>query len=199
MGMSRPPDEKRRADLLHRIVEYVYANGVSQLSLRPLGEAVGCSPRLLLYFFGSKEELVTEVLSAAGARQRALVSRLQLEHAATPAEACREIWSALADPKSEPLFRLFFEVYGLALQDRKRYANFLSRVVREWLDFIAAPLIHGGWKTREAHAYATVVLAGFRGFLLDLCATRDRARVNRAVEMWLEALDAAWREREIAL
>lgn len=196
--MSRTPDEKRRADLLERMVDYVYANGVSQLSLRPLAQAVGCSPRLLLYFFSSKEELVTEVLAAAGMRQRALVNRLQTEHMATPAQACREIWKAISEPKSEPLFRLFFEVYGLALQDRKRYASFLKRVVSDWVQFIAQPMAAAGLNQADAQAYATLILAAFRGFLLDLCATRDRRRVNRAVELWLQTLDAASSAKDLA-
>jgi AcrR family transcriptional regulator len=189
--MSRTPDEKRRTDLLERIVDYVYEHGVSQLSLRPLGEAVGCSPRLLLYFFSSKEELITAVLAAAGARQRMLVSRLQMEHIATPGQACREIWKAISQPKAEPIFRLFFEVYGLALQDHERYASFLDRVVADWLAFIAQPMVAAGWKPDEARAHATIILAGFRGFLLDLCATRDRERIDRAVELWLQMLDRA--------
>ncbi len=189
--MSRPPDEKRRAELLERIVDYVYDHGVSNLSLRPLGQAVGCSPRLLLYFFSSKEELLTEVLAAAGARQRALIGRLQMQDAATPGQACREIWNAVSEPQSEPIFRLFFEVYGLALQDRRRHKSFLERVVPDWLAFIAQPMIAAGWKASDAQAYATVILAGFRGFLLDLCTTRDRERVDRAVELWLQMFDAA--------
>jgi AcrR family transcriptional regulator len=196
--MSRTPDEKRRAEVLERIVDYVYEHGVSQLSLRPLGEAVGCSPRLLLYFFGSKEELITHVLAAAGMRQRGMVSRLRLEHMATPARACREIWRSLSHPKSEPLFRLFFEVYGLALQDRRRYASFLNRVVADWLAFIAQPMVAAGWKPADAEATATVILAGFRGFLLDLCATRERKRVDRAVELWLEMLNSASPNEEVA-
>ncbi len=139
-----------------------------------------------------------EVLAAAGARQRSLVERLRIEHMATPAQVCREIWNALADPKSEPVFRLFFEVYGMALQDRRRYAAFLKRVVADWLTLIARPLIAAGWKPAQAQAYATVILAGFRGYLLDLCATRDRRRVDRAVEMWLHMLDAAAPPKEIA-
>ncbi len=194
--MSRTPDEKRRAELLERIVDYVYAHGVSQLSLRPLGQAVGCSPRLLLYFFSSKEELITEVLAAAGARQRVLVDRLRIEHAATPGEICREIWKAISDPKSEPVFRLFFEIYGLALQDRKRYASFLKRVVTDWLLFIAQPLLRAGAPQAEAQAYATVILAGFRGFLLDLCATRDRKRVDYAVDIWFATLDRATQKEQ---
>ena len=34
-----------------------------------------------------------------------------------------------------------------------------------------------------------VVVAGLRGFLMDLCATHDRVRVNRAVAAWLKALN----------
>jgi AcrR family transcriptional regulator len=195
--MSRTPDQQRRAELLERIIDYVYERGVGQLSLRPLGQAVGCSPRLLLYFFGSKDELVTQVLAAAGARQRALVSKLQMERVGSPGEACREIWKAISEPKSEPIFRLFFEVYGQALQDRERYTLFLERVVDDWLAFIAQPMIASGWKPEEAQAYATIVLAGFRGFLLDLCTTHQYKRVNRAVDVWLRMLDAS-SSREIA-
>jgi AcrR family transcriptional regulator len=195
--MSRTPDERRRAEILERIVDYVYANGVSTLSLRPLGDAVGCSPRLLLYFFSSKEELITEVLAAAGTRQRTLVGQIKTHHANSPAQACRSIWAAISEPKSEPLFRLFFEVYGLALQDRKRYASFLRRVVKDWLDVIAAPLLQAGASERDARAHATVILAGFRGFLLDLCATRDRERVNRAVELWLDMLERTFSQETI--
>ncbi|HKU67736.1 MAG TPA: TetR/AcrR family transcriptional regulator [Candidatus Baltobacteraceae bacterium] len=94
--MPRTPDEHRRVEVLERIVDYVYEHGVSQLSLRPLGEGVGCGPGLLLYFFGSKEELVTHVLAAAGPRQRTLVSRLEKKHAATPGQACSPIASDAA-------------------------------------------------------------------------------------------------------
>jgi AcrR family transcriptional regulator len=187
--MSRTPDDRRRAELLERIVDYIYAHGVSQLSLRPLAQAVGCSPRLLLYFFSSKEELITEVLAAAGARQRVLVQKLKLEHAASPANVCRQMWEVLSEPKSEPVFRLFFEVYGLALQDRKKYAAFLKRVVADWLRFLAEPLVKAGWQKREAEAFATLILANYRGFLLDLCATHERDRVNRAVDLWISLLE----------
>jgi AcrR family transcriptional regulator len=187
--MSRSPDEKRRAELLDAVVDYVSAHGVADLSLRPLAKAVDSSPRVLLYYFGSKEDLVTEVLGQAGARQRALFERLRSRQLGS-LDACREIWRIMSAPASEPVFRLFFEVYGLALQDRKRFARFLKYVVEPWLQFISAPLLEDGWPEAQARAYATLVIAGFRGFLLDLCATRDRARINRAVEMWFGTLSS---------
>jgi DHA1 family tetracycline resistance protein-like MFS transporter len=41
----------------------------------------------------------------------------------------------------------------------------------------------------EARAFATVVVGGVRGFLLDLCTSRDRQRFDRAVKTWLQSLD----------
>jgi hypothetical protein len=35
------------------------------------------------------------------------------------------------------------------------------------------------------------LVAGFRGFLLDLVATHDRARIDRAVEHWISLVYAA--------
>ncbi len=54
--MSRTPDDAHRTQLLNTIVAYVLKHGVATLSLRPLAKAVGSSPRVLLYYFGSKEE-----------------------------------------------------------------------------------------------------------------------------------------------
>lgn len=195
--MSRTPDEARRALLLDDVVDYVCKNGVAGLSLRPLAQAVDSSPRVLLYYFTSKEDLVTEVLEQAGARQRRLFERLRIQHLGST-DACREIWNVMSAPASEPIFRLFFEVYGLALQDRKRYARFLKRVVEPWLDYVGAPFLQSGWAKTDARAFATIIVAGFRGFLLDLCATRDRERVNRAVELWLQTLSHASPAKDLA-
>ncbi|MBV8728029.1 MAG: hypothetical protein JO233_09590, partial [Candidatus Eremiobacteraeota bacterium] len=103
-------------------------------------------------------------------------------------KACRAIWDVMSAPSSMSAFRLFFEVYGLALQDRKRFAAFLKRVVQDWLSFISEPLQKQGWRRREAEAFATVLIAGYRGFMLDLCATGDRERINAAVDLWLEKI-----------
>jgi hypothetical protein len=42
---------------------------------------------------------------------------------------------------------------------------------------------------REAPAFATIVLAGLRGFMLDFCATHDRKRLDHAVGLWLRTLN----------
>ena len=182
--MSRTVDPQRKEELLDAALSYVVAHGVSDMSLRPLARAVGSSPRALLYHFGSKEELVAHILARAAARQREIFAKLKSRNVGSR-KACRAIWDVMSAPSSETAFRLFFEVYGLALQDRKRFAFFLKRVVQDWLTFIAEPLQKQGRDRRDAEAFATVLIAGYRGFMLDLCATRDRQRVDAAVDMWL--------------
>jgi AcrR family transcriptional regulator len=185
--MSRTVNEKRPEELLDAIVHYLTKHGLADLSLRPLAKAVGASPRVLLYYFGSKEKLVIKVLAEVRQRQRAIYGEI---HAATFEEACRTIWKHMSAPDSEPLFRLFFEAYGMALRHPRLYKDFLHSTVEDWLRFVADPLHREGYAPDQARAFATVVLAGFRGFMLDYCTTRDRKRLDHAVGLWLRTLDS---------
>lgn len=194
--MTRTADEARRAELLDRIAQYVVTNGLSDLSLRPLAAAVGSSPRVLLYYFGSKEALIVEVLRRVGDGQRSLLRRMSEEPYATPVDACRAMWKALSVAQMMPVMRLFFEVYGLALQDPQRFPGFFERAIFGWIAFIEEPLLREGVSPALARSYATLVLAGFRGFLLDLCATEDRARIDAAVEPWFRALQLLSPQKE---
>ena len=56
--------QHRRPELLAGAVEYILDNGVAELTLRPLAEALGVTHATLLRHFGSKEELVKEVITA---------------------------------------------------------------------------------------------------------------------------------------
>src|SRR5690349_1727196 len=70
-----PPASPRRRELLAATRAYAAQNNLSDLSLRPLAAAIGSSPRVLLYLFGSKEGLIREVLAAGRTEQLALVEQ----------------------------------------------------------------------------------------------------------------------------
>ena len=180
-------NEKRPEELRDAIVQYLTKHGLAGLSLRPLAKAVGSSPRVLLYYFGSKEKMVVKVLAEVRQRQHASFGQMQ---AASFAEACQTIWKHMSAPESEPLFRLFFEAYGIALCHPRLYKAFLRATIEDWLQFVADQLCREGYKRREALAFATIVLAGLRGFMLDYCATRDRKRLDHAVGLWVRTLDS---------
>jgi AcrR family transcriptional regulator len=187
--VARTASQTRPAELLDGIVSYLVRHGVAELSLRPLAKAVKSSPRVLLYYFGSKERLIVKALTRVREHQRVTFSAMRQAKHDRPSDACRAIWKQMSAPQSEPVFRFFFETYAMALRHPKNYADFLSNAVGDWLEFVAAPLVSKGHSLEDARAFATIVIAGFRGFMLDYCATHDRERTDRAVDLWLNSLD----------
>lgn len=183
--MSRPVNTKRPENLRNAILQYLLRHGIADLSLRPLAKAVGSSPRGLLYYFGSKEKMLVRLLSEIRQRQRFAYSQLQ---APTFQQGCWMVWKHMSAPSSEPLFRLYFEAYGLALRHPQPYKAFLRFTIQDWLDFIRADLRSAKLASKESRLLATIVLSGFRGFMLDYCATHDRQRIDRAVRLWLRSL-----------
>ena len=184
--MSRPIDENRPGELRDAVVRYLLKHGLTGLSLRPLARALGCTPRVLLYHFGSKEKMVVDVLAHMRRKQLATYGRLE---GTSFADACQTIWKQMSAPESEPLFRLFFETYGMALHQRRLYKDFLHSTIQDWLQLIVAELSDAGYEREDALSIATIILAGLRGFMLDLCTTHDRRRIDRAVDLWLRGLD----------
>lgn len=184
--MGRKVDVERPGELLEAVVRWLLQHGFENLSLRPLAKGVGSSPRVLLYFFGSKEQLITRVLAELRTRQRAAFGHIDVPMFAT---AVWTTWKTMSTPESLFLFRLYFEAYGMALQKPILYREFLHSAVEDWLEFVARPLQQDGHTRKEARVFATVVLAGLRGFMLDLCATGDRRRVDGAIELWAASLD----------
>ena len=65
MSATAPATSPRRRELLELAYAYVLEHGVADLSLRPLAAAIGSSPRVLLFLFGSKAELVQALLARA--------------------------------------------------------------------------------------------------------------------------------------
>jgi AcrR family transcriptional regulator len=154
-----------------------------------LAKAVKLSPRTLLYHFGSKEAIVTAVLARIRERQMALFERLRQSDVSTPGAICRAAWEYMTTPEIMPMLRLFFETYALALRSPKRFPGFLERAVEDWLDFLGAPLRSSGVSQKDAREFATIVLAGYRGFMLDFVATSDQKRIGAAVDAWVDSLD----------
>lgn len=184
--MGRPADPARRERTLARAADYVLANGLAGLSLRPLAAALDTSPRMLLYDFGSKQELVAAVLAEARRRGAARVAGGLLPGTATPEERLRGIWAWISAPERVPYVRLFFEVHADAVAHPEHYPE-LRDVVTEWFDTLGATfrdLADGPADT----VTPTMVMALVRGLLLDLAVTGDRERADRAVDRFAELL-----------
>ena len=174
-----------RDHLLEKAVEYVAANGLGEVSLRQMASALGTSHRMLIYHFGSKEGLLVAVITEMERRQLALLDELDTDSSLPPDEQLRTLWRRWSDPAMWPHERLFFEVYGQALQGRAHTTQLLDTVVDSWLAPVTEMGRRAGMSRREARANARLGLAVVRGLLLDLLATGDRSGCNDAMERFI--------------
>jgi AcrR family transcriptional regulator len=184
------PAELPRARLLAAAIEYLQAHGLGGLSLRELAAAIGTSHRMLIYHFGSKEGLLVAVVHAVEAEQRGFLARLAADPAIGPGEVMRAMWRRLADASLWPSERLFFEIYGQALQGRPGTEGFLDRVIDDWIAMITEYSVRLGVPPQAARADARLGMAVGRGLLLDLLATGDRAQADQAFERYVELCES---------
>ncbi|WP_345665562.1 TetR/AcrR family transcriptional regulator [Streptomyces venetus] len=175
----------RRAQLVDAAVDHVAAHGIADLSLRGLGAAIGVSHRMLIHYFGSKEQLLVEIVRTSERRQRDVLSRLRLEPGLSPADVARLLWRQLTDPRLAGQERLFFEICGHALRGRPEAVPVLEGLVTDWLEPLVAAEVGAGAEPDAARKRARLGLATVRGLLLDLLATGDRAGVDAAMEEFL--------------
>jgi AcrR family transcriptional regulator len=171
--MARPPDPQRRQALLDEAVDYVLANGMSDLSLRPLAAALGTQAPVLLHHFGTKEHLVEELLGRVRDRVLAVGRAAEAE---THRSGLGAVWAWVSDDDQAPLMRLFFEAYGLALRHPDRYSDFLDHAIHDWLDEPLAAV---------DDISATLAIATVTGLVLDLLSTGERGRVEEAMERFV--------------
>jgi AcrR family transcriptional regulator len=171
----------RKADLLGAAYGYVLTHGLVGVSLRPLAAAIGSSPRVLLYLFGSKDGLVRALLARARADELALLARISKD-AGLP-DTVRQLWSWLTAPEHRPLLTLWVEGYAHSLLEPDGpWAGFAHGTVQDWLDLLARAQPPGERDTTAGLARCTLTLAVLRGALLDLLATGDEERTTAAVE-----------------
>jgi AcrR family transcriptional regulator len=192
------PDKMTRALLLSDVIEHFAADGLADQSLRAIAAAVGTSHRMLIYHFGSRDDLLLEVARAVEARTLAEFEAVgRLEGAATD-EVVRRMWAHVADPALADFERLFFALYARALQGDGRLRPLLGENIEGWLQANVALGAHQGVPEATARVHARLGLAVIRGLLLDLLATGDRAGVDAALEVFARRYAGPWWEGQPA-
>ena len=187
---DKPPRER----LLDGAIDYVAEHGLADVSLRTLAAALGTSHRMLIHHFGSKERLWVEIVRTVEARQRDLLGQILPDPNQPVGDAMRAWWKHISDPALWPNERLFFEIYGQALQGRPHTTELLDGIVDDWLEPATQINVSLGVPPELARAHARLGVAITRGLLLDLLATRDIAAVDAAMEAFIDVY-TSWLER----
>ncbi|KWR89057.1 TetR/AcrR family transcriptional regulator [Cupriavidus sp. IDO] len=168
--------------LLDAATAHVLENGLGDLSLRNVADALGTSHRMLIYYFGSADGFWQALLFRV--RHAEQQAREQLHVDGLSAEATMvAAWDRYSAPSYLPMMQLLFEIYGRAIRDRERFSGFLDDVIGSWTSVIAERLQQGmNVSAGEARLFARVEVATMRGLLLDLITTGDRNGTTAALK-----------------
>jgi AcrR family transcriptional regulator len=187
-GGTIAKDPQRRAAWTEVATDYVLAHGLIGLSLRPLAAELDTSDRMLLYHFGSKDELVADVLRCSNNRAIAVVAALPAPHDLRAAVA--ELWAAIQGTTSERCNRIYIEAAALGLFGREPYASVVRSANTEWTAALVAHFVRSGVDAELAVRAAELVDAAFMGFQLDLPLDVDPAARARSVADLADAVAA---------
>jgi AcrR family transcriptional regulator len=172
--------------LLADATNYIMRVDTVDLTLRQVAAAIGTSHRMLVYHFGSKEGLLVEVVRRLEEDQRQRLKKLLDDDVANPIERMRQLWQSLTDPTMWPRERLFFEVYGQALQGRPHTKSLLAEIVENWLEPLSKFAEQAGVPENERRLAAQLALTVTRGLLLHLLTTGGRDDVDKTMAYFLE-------------
>jgi AcrR family transcriptional regulator len=150
-------------DILAGALAAAFDEGLSQLTFGRLAKRLGVSDRVVVYYFPSKDELITEVLFGLGTQLQAALAPAFATPAANHVDMLRAAWPVLARPEHDPVFALFFEAGGLAAVGREPYRSLVPQLVTAWVEW-AAGLIVGTPARRRVEAAAAI--ATIDGLLL---------------------------------
>ncbi len=186
--MDMPLD--RRTELLNSIVDALLTYGAAELSLRPLAERVGTSARLLIYHFGSKEQLLADAMAEVRLRiQTSLGAYAVQVRPKTLRDLVMMVWDWAVQPANQGYFRLLFEVDGLTLFDRVHVSQDTGRAhSAAWIALIerAAERLPAEGPLFRVHS--TLILATLTGLLQEFLSTGDLDRTTAAMSALIDLI-----------
>jgi len=131
-----------KESLLPLLMAHVLAEGLGQASLRPLAKAAGTSDRMLIYHFGTKEGLLTDLLAHI-AEVYAVMLDAAIAGSAPPAtrdELLARILAQNGDPAMQPFMLLWWEIVAGSARDLPGFRAAAEAMVTKLLGWLEAQM-----------------------------------------------------------
>ncbi|MGW6620220.1 TetR/AcrR family transcriptional regulator [Nocardia sp. NPDC055002] len=185
MAARTSPNPTRRDELLHAALDDFARHGLVDFTLRGLAERIGTSARMLVHYFGSREQL----LSAAFAEHRQQMQR-QLADAAeqSPAGAATSAWAAMTADEQRTHFTVMYHLLAAGLTNGAAERPAARDAILAWVDYATDLLARAGRDAVDARVDATVLASGLKGILIDRLVTDDEQRCDAAARRLIDAV-----------
>ncbi|MER6978997.1 TetR family transcriptional regulator [Streptomyces carpinensis] len=187
--MPRPINAEKRVELLKQVVHYLQHHGLAQMSLSPLAESIGTTKRMLLYYFGSRENLLAQALAVSRPDAHAMFDGVR--DTAGLRQAADALWEAITVGEQSRSIRMLLQLLSLAATDPEQYGSLAADTVEVMIGPIASAYGRLGLPPQQARAQATLLVSGLRGLCQDRLVTHDVARTDAAARRLIKAAVAA--------
>jgi AcrR family transcriptional regulator len=183
-----PRGEARRRELLDRVTDDLAANGLVDFSLRRAARAASTTHKVLLYYFDGVDDLLEQAMFRLRERRigNALAAASQRPGLDTLAARVRAIWPVLMSDESG--LRVIDQAIGLVMYDPVRYADLGREASAQYLPSLLS-LCPDGWSPRRKFEVAQMMLAAFRGFLVDWRVSGQTVGIEAGLEALVRALE----------
>ncbi|WP_280317398.1 TetR/AcrR family transcriptional regulator [Nocardia wallacei] len=179
--MPRPLDQARRAELLSGVIAYIGDRGLTELSLRPLAEYLGTSSRMLIHYFGSKEQMLVAALET----QRPDIPAMFADVPDLAALRRRLIESFSMNTTGDWVTstRVLLQVLGVAAVPGSPFRAYAEDTVHVLVEALTEVLRRTAPELPDPESVATVLVSGIRGLIQDRLVTGDNTRVSKAARL----------------
>jgi AcrR family transcriptional regulator len=167
--------------MLPAIVEVFRKRGPESFALGAIAEELGTSSRMLIYHFGSRDELLGRVMKLV--RQDTIES---LEHPPPSGidEAIERFWSYYIYLGHLSDMQLFFHMAARRSEEPTRFADFASTAVDGWVNFFATATEREGKNLDYSRTLGRLVIASLRGIIVDYLITGDLASAEESLAVF---------------
>ena len=169
-------------ELLAAALHVAREQGLRQLSFGRVAKQAGTNDRTVVYYFPSKELLVSEVLLAMSRELGSWLSAVGEERRRDHRDLLKVAWPVLAHPDADAVFALYFEASGLAAARVASYATIVPALVSASLDWAEARLSGPPTSSRSEAEAAVALIDGlllFRQGMGSDAADRAARRLAR--------------------
>ncbi|MEJ5118462.1 TetR/AcrR family transcriptional regulator [Gluconobacter cerinus] len=167
----------RKVQFTSTLADLALEEGIATLGLRGMAAKIGTSDRMLIYYFGTKDQLIVDVLEQVSTRLSALLLRINDGARSSPGQFLMRVLAMVHDPKIAPFMKLWTEVIARSARGETPYDRIGPGAVKSWTDWIDSKLAPSPGHTETGRAAA--ILSIVEGaVLLEMAApgsTKDVA------------------------
>jgi AcrR family transcriptional regulator len=186
LAVTRQADPAKKPALLEQIVDYLIDKPLSALTFRGLASALDVSSFTLVYHFGTRDDLVREIIGAIATRQRGFETVFDPETVTLNSyfDGLRKTFELTLVPRNRALQRLEFEAQML---EAVAPDHAVTRIAHEELHARGRDtLIALGLDRANAAVESQLIIDTFYGIQVGLVVSGDVKRATAAFNRALQ-------------